>query len=649
MDVSYKWIQEEYFNEPLPDPKDLVERITKGAWEVEQVEKRGDDYLIDVDVLPNRAHDCLCHRGVAKEIGVLLGKKAKEKVYPAIDGDNALSDALEVQIEASALCPRYIGRYVKGIQVKSSPEWLKTRVESIGQRSINNIVDVTNYILFGIGQPLHVFDADKIEGGQIIVRPAKKGEKLETLDGKHLDLDETMLVIADSKDPIALAGIKGGKKAEVDEHTTNIVIESANFNSVSVRKTSRKTQIKTDASKRYENGITSEMAGWGMDMATQLIAEIAGDSQTAIGPKKDVYVKKEEQRTVIVSLDKIRGVLGVDIPEADVEQIFDRFGFEYIEKDDTYSISVPFERVDMCIAEDVAEDVGRVYGYDAIEEKLPESMDFTPQVHKTFYFQNMIRQFLVERGYSELQTYVFRESGEVELANPLAKDKPFIRASLFEGIFDSLMLNARNVDLLGIDTVNVFEIGTVFHADREFFAIGIGYHDPKKKKSKANEKKVLEELLLNLSKLLGEKVDGEIVDRTEGGAVAQIDFAALLEKLEAPKTYGEVLQTDQPTEMFKPLSPYPFVTRDIAVFVPEEKDQDALEKILVDGAGELLVRDPRLFDVFKKENEDGTSLISYAYKLVFQSHEKTLTDDEVNAVMDGIYTEISTRDGWEVR
>ncbi len=649
MEVSYKWIQEEYFDKPLPKPEELVEGITKGAFEIEQVDEKGDDYLIDVDVLPNRAHDCLSHRGIAREIGVLIGNPAKEKEYKEIEGDKLLDEKLTVAVEDAKLCPRYIGRYVQGIKVGPSPKWLQERVESIGQRSINNIVDVTNYILFGLGQPLHVFDADKLEGGKIIVRSAKKGERLETLDEKDMELDDTMIIIADSKDPIAIAGVKGGKKAEVDENTVNIVIEAANFNPVSVRKTSQKTQIKTDASKRYENGITSEMAGWGMTAATALIMDVAGTKDTVVGTKKDEYGKKEEQTTITITLDMINSLLGVEIPEREVESIFDKFGFEYIEKDDKYSIVVPYERLDMSIPEDVVEEVGRVYGYDNIEDELPGDLGFVPKVNSMFYYQNKIRQLLVSYGYSELQTYVLRDKGEIELANSFAKDKPFIRVSIYDGLFDALSLNSHNVDLLGVDTVNVFEIGNVFTKEKEYMVLGIGYLDPKKKKSKAKEKETLEELLVKISEDLGEKVTGEIVDRPEGGAVVQIDLTALVEKLPVPKEYGDVLETNSQIDRFKMISLYPHMSRDIAVFVDSEKDQKVLEDILVKGVGELLTREPRLFDVFKKENEDGTSRISYAYKLVFQSYEKTLTDEEVNKIMDTIYSEIAKNDGWEVR
>ncbi|MCD5381773.1 MAG: phenylalanine--tRNA ligase subunit beta [Candidatus Pacebacteria bacterium] len=648
MDVSYKWLAEEYFNGTLPDPRELVTRITKGAFEIEQVTPQGDDYLIDVDVLPNRAHDCLCHRGIAREIGVLTNTPVTEKVYEPVPGDETLREKLSVTIENEALCPRYIGRYMANVTVGPSPDWLRERVESLGQRSINNIVDITNYVLFGMGQPLHVFDADKIEDGEIRIRSARAGETITTLDNREIELDETVLVIADGKDPIALAGIKGGKKAEVDEHTTNIVIESANFNSVLVRKIVQKTQIKTDASKRYENGITSEMAAHGIEMATALIQALAGTDDTVVAPCTDVYPHSETQATITVSYAKINQVIGIEVPCDEVIRIIEAFGFPYDATDTDVTITVPHERLDMRIAEDLIEEIARIYGYDKVPEELPSAMDFAPTVLKEFYYRNKIRQVLNDYGYSEVQTYVLRATGALVLENPLAKDRPYLRDNIHDGITDSLILNARNLDLLGADTVNIFEFGAIFTPEREYTALGIGYHNPKRKKSKAGEQAALEAVLKKLSEDLGIEVPGDIVDRHEGGATVQIDFTALIEVLPQPDTYDTVLETGAPECTFAPISPYPHMSRDIAVFVPSEADQTALEHILTKAGGDLLVRAPRLFDVFTKENEDGTSQVSYAYKLVFQSDERTLTDEEVNEIMETVNAAVIAQ-GWTVR
>jgi phenylalanyl-tRNA synthetase beta subunit len=276
-------------------------------------------------------------------------------------------------------------------------------------------------------------------------------------------------------------------------------------------------------------------------------------------------------------------------------------------------------------------------------------MEFRPVVHKLFYYQNKIRSLLVGMGYSQVQTYSFRAKGEVEIQNPFAKDKPFVRQNITDGLLESLVMNARNVDLLGEDTVKIFEMGSVFTKEREYTVLGLGYVDPKKKKTKAKEKEELENVLAQLSEVLGGKVVGEIIDRAEGGAVVQIDLTALAEVFPQPESFGNVLETNPSGALFKTLSPYPFMVRDVAVFVNNESEKKELEDILRNNAGILLAREPRLFDEFVKKQDDGTAQISYAYKLVFQAYDRTLTDVEVNAVMDGIHAEIGKHAGWEVR
>ena len=260
MKYSYTWLQE-HLAQPLPSVEELARTITIKAFEVEGMEKFAatNDTVLDIKVLPDRAHDALAHRGMAREIAALFGSKRKEREMKTHERDEQVA-AVRVEVEEKELCPRYIGVRVDGVEIGPSPEWLQTKLASIGQRSINNIVDLTNFILFDLGQPMHAFDAAKVVGG-ITVRLAKTGEQMTTLDGKALTLDGTELVIADDEGVLALAGVKGGKKAEVDSTTTAIIFECANFDATATRKTSTKHNIKTDASKRYENGMTSELAG----------------------------------------------------------------------------------------------------------------------------------------------------------------------------------------------------------------------------------------------------------------------------------------------------------------------------------------------------------------------------------------------------
>lgn len=262
--VSYNWLKEEYFDGELDSPEILEELLTTRAFEVESLERVDDDTAIDVDVLPNRSHDCLCHEGIAREIAVLQGRKISPRSYDNVDVNKELDDKLKVSLDEPIRCPRYSGRIISGITIKESPEWLKKRLATLGQRSINNIVDITNYVMLSIGQPLHAFDQKKVEGSRIVIRLAKEGECITTLDNKEVALDEETLIIADAKDPLAIAGIKGGKKAEVEADTTDIILEAANFKSVTTRKTSRRIYIATDSSKRYENEISSELVAKGM-------------------------------------------------------------------------------------------------------------------------------------------------------------------------------------------------------------------------------------------------------------------------------------------------------------------------------------------------------------------------------------------------
>ena len=249
--ISYTWLQKEYFDNALPEIEKISDALLFHAFEIEGVTQVGDDFVIDVDVLPNRAHDCLSHRGIAKEISVILDIPLKEKKYNYVGEEKDTS--LSVDVKDSNVCDRYMGRVIRNISVQESPEWLKQRLESIGQRSINALVDATNFVMFSLGQPTHVFDLDKVTNQKIVVRTAQEGEGMTTLDGKTVELQEGDYVIASEEGPLAIAGVKGGTLAEVTAETRDIVLEAAHFDPVTVRKTARKLAILTDSSKRFEN------------------------------------------------------------------------------------------------------------------------------------------------------------------------------------------------------------------------------------------------------------------------------------------------------------------------------------------------------------------------------------------------------------
>jgi phenylalanyl-tRNA synthetase beta subunit len=336
MKFSYNWLQT-HIKETLPSPESISETLTHKCFEVDGIEEHSGDYVFDVKILPDRSHDAAAHRILAKEICYYLGLTYAPKQTPTIEG--SFSGPL-LTIEDSKASPRFMAKSIKAVHIGDSPEWLVSYLAAIGQRSINSVVDITNYILYDTGKPIHAFDVDKVVG-TITTRFAKKGERVTTLDGKEIELDETVLVLADEEEPLDIAGIKGGKKAEVTKDTTSVVIVSSNFNSSLIRKTTQKVGIKTDAAKRFENGITSQLCELGLEEAVSLIVEIAGTNSTSVSTTTDIYPKKEKQYKVGVSVSEINKLLGTHLSKEDIENIFTKrvFSYSYIENTREHIVS----------------------------------------------------------------------------------------------------------------------------------------------------------------------------------------------------------------------------------------------------------------------------------------------------------------------
>ncbi len=331
MKFSLNWLQD-YSKEALPDVRKIEEMVTFNAFEIEEVIKSGEDYILDIKVLPNRAHDALGHRGMARDITALAGTTFMDQNdYYDGTGDQVVSSPL-IMTESQEGCSRFMGVRIDGIKVEDSPEWLKLRLNAIGQKSINSIVDITNYVQFSLNKPMHAYDASLIAGNTLNARFARKGEKLTTLDEKQLDLDATTLVIADAEKPLGLAGIKGGKFSGINSATTSIVLESANFNPTLIRKTSQKYGIRTDASKRFENEIGDELVEEGLRMTIALVQKL--NKTARVGEIVDVRNKKSWQYLVSVSMQEINSHLGTEYTEDETEEVFKRLGFD-IEKTTT--------------------------------------------------------------------------------------------------------------------------------------------------------------------------------------------------------------------------------------------------------------------------------------------------------------------------
>lgn len=603
MKISYNWLQN-YFEEKLPTPEIISDGIIFHSFEVDDMDKivlpaqAGDDTIFDIKVLPDRAHDCLSHWGIAKEISAIFDLKIKNKDYTIFEKKET---SLDIKIEDNK-CSRYMGRIIRNIKVTESPEWLKNKLIAIGQRPINNIVDAANFVMFDLGQPIHCFDLDKLENPQIIIRNGKNGEKITTLDKKEIDLDESILVIADEREPLAIAGIKGGTKAEVDINTKNIVIEVANFNHTTTRKTAKKINIQTDAVKRYENEISPELCSITMDAISDMICSLVGDSiYTDIKVENiiDVYPKKQEDKLIEISLEYINRRLGSRFLTEDIKNVWDKLKFEYSEKNNIFNIKIPSLRLDLNGPHDLTEEVIRILGYDKLDEKLPE-IKKEDRINKIYSSMVNARIKLLNDGYSEVMTYVFCDSGEVEILAS-ASNKKFLRNNLSDGLRESIKLNSLNIPLLEMKEIKVFEIGTVFFKDREEMHVAYG-----------DKNGITEVKLEEFSTEIGSSI---FTSRTKGSEI----------------------------KVFKPWSLYPFITRDIAVWVPEETEPDLLYNIYKELGTDLLIKNPELVDKFKKQDK-----ISYAYRLVFQSYDRTLKDEEVNNIIEIITKKLESL-GFQVR
>lgn len=641
MKISRNWLLKEYF-ETLPSAEELADKLTFHAFEIEEIVSTGDDTVIDVKVTPNRGHDALCHRGIAKELSVILGQPLKVDPLRTEAHLEPKTDVFTAEIANPSLCGRFSAAGVSGVKIGPSPEWLKVALESIGQRSINNVVDATNYVMFNLGQPLHAFDADRLSGDKkkIVVKVAAEGEKFVALDDKEYAASGKDLFITDGNSGALLgtAGVKGGKTAEVDAGTTNLILEAANFNGVSVRKTSQRFKLRTDASIRFENEISPELTAYGLSAVVALIREITGGELQGY---VDVYPKKVDPVSISVTLSQINARLGLSMSEEEVSDILDRFGFPVKKDGETFVVEVPFERLDVRIKEDLIEEVGRIYGYEKITPVVP-SPQKPAGINKRFYYAEKIRKFLLERGFSEVYTSSFRGEGNVELASAVASDKNFLRQNLTKNLADVLTRNFHNAPLLGLSSVNVFEIGTVFDGKKEIYTLAFASWMGEGGKREGAAKAYLAETKTELEEVLGTNLGVQLP--SYGGTAFEADFGSLLSSFPDPVAY-ENLELKTSEVAYKPFSQYPFILRDIALWVPANLGVElpSVEAAIRGEAGALLVRLDH-FDSFEKEGK-----VSHAFHLVFQSFDRTLSDSEINEVMQKVVSKLESNQDFKVR
>lgn len=654
--------------------------MTLHSFEVENLEKKNGDCILDIDVLPNRKHDCLSHIGVAREITAITKLKLKnpdnKQIFKSESPESRIK--LEIKIQEPKLCRRYIGTTIQGVKVGSSPEWLKKRLEIFGQKSINNIVDAANYAMLELGQPLHAFDADKIEGA-ITIRMADEGEEIETLDNEKIKLDKDALVIADGKNLLAIAGIKGGKRAEITKNTKNIILEAANFEPVNIRKTSRRIGLATESSLRFSAGLDSELAKEAMERIIGLIVQTAGGRQK--GELKDIFSQKRKICVISLDLKKINSVLGGDISRTEVKDILTRLGCSVKEKKgNIFLVTPPSFRLDLEIEEDLIEETGRIHGYDKIPA-YPAKVEFSDfSKNETVVLRSRFKDRLSALGFNEAYNYSFAGEKEIgffggnrnifKLKNPIKPEFAFLRPSLLFGLAANLERNLKYEK-----TLKFFEIGKIFcRKEEEKLSLATVSLDWKESQEaffelKSSLSSFLESFGLTdywfddafsagdqflrggffhpyqTSEIkIGENKIGLIgVLHPEAAKEFKIKGKAAFSELDFDLLRDLIAEENE----YLPISKYPAVTRDLAILVPLETRMAEVEDTIENSGGEFLI-DTDIFDVYQGE-ELGEEKKNFAFHLIFQSREKTLSDKEVDGLMEKIIKALEENPAWEAR
>ena len=626
MKFSYSLVKKlapgKYFKE------ELAEKLNLHSFETVDL---GEDVL-EISVTPNRYADAASHLGIAREAAAIFNVKLQDPSIKILKPDLKDKGLLSVNIKEKKLCRRYIGAYISGVKVGPSPAWMKGILESCGLRSINNIVDIMNYVMLELGQPMHAFDAEKISGG-IIARKAKKGESIETIDGNKLALHEENLVIADVKNPLAIAGIKGGKSSEVSLKTKNIFLEAANFEGGNIYRSSRKRGLVTDASVRFSHRATPELAFWAMNRALQLVKEIAGGK--AYKPI-DVYPKKQSKEVIKVDFKKINNLIGYHFSEKEIWHSLQAFGFKKIGN----KVEIPWFRPDVQNIEDLAEEVARLRGYDALIPHPPKVALGVASEEGQIILKDRLRSFLAGAGASEVYNYSFLSkeeagAGAVELANPMSSQYQFLRGSLKPNLVKNLESNSRF-----FDAARIFEIGKIFLSKNggvaEKLMLGVGIFS---KDSYLELKGLLDSLLGSLGITdydlaekgqSGQGNDIKInIDGAEAGSfglASKMRHASILEL-----DLDLLLKNISEEREFKPLSKFPSITRDLSIYVPNKvRVGEILD--LVQRVSSKLVQDVDLIDFYDK-SDGQEKRKSLTFRIVFQAEDRTLTDAEADREM----------------
>ncbi len=621
-----------------------------------------DDYVLELDLTPNRA-DLLSHIGVAYDLKAITGEEVR--IASLQMSETSEKSLLSVFTETND-CMSYYARVIKNIQIGPSPLWMQSRLIACGVRPINNVVDITNYVMLESGQPLHAFDYDKIHSNQIIVRQAKNEEEITTLDGKKRLLRTEDVVITDGKKPIAIAGVMGGIDTEVDEFTTNILLEAATFNPISVRKTSKRLDLRSESSIRFERGLDPARTRWASNRASDLFAQLCRGEVLKRLDYFDVNILTE--KTIEISLAKINQVTGYQYSMSDIENVFSRLGFRLRQSDDIFIVYVPTRRQDIITYQDLIEEIVRIHGYYHIPLSFPQTVT-NGQLSTIQKSRRKLRQTMIDLGINEVVTYslvsekdasLFDNTSKkiIKVLNPLSEERAYLRHSQLPNLLSVLEYNLARKQ----SGINLFEIGKGYFVEKEIELIsGImtGLYQPllwQKDLKKIDFFLVKGAIISSLSNLGVDQIEFEkptkhLVNLHPGlCANIKIDginrgFMGRLHPL-MEQEYGleetyvyeieldDILLKANPTVVMKPIPKYPSVTRDLALVVDDKVEVSSLIKT-IKSLGIKTMLEVDIFDVYQGE-KIGFGQKSVALTIVFQDDTKTMATEDVDGYVDKI-------------
>ena len=633
------------------------------------------DAVIEFEITNNRP-DCLSMIGIAREAAATLGEKLTYPEITVAENNESLSSYVNIEERNGELCPRYTARVVKNVKIQPSPGWMQDRLLKAGVRPINNIVDITNYVMLEMGQPMHAFDLDKLAGRKIIVRNAKEGEKITTLDEVERTLNESMLVIADEDRAIAIAGIMGSSNSEIDESTNTLVFEGANFQAINIRLSSKKLGLRTEASSRFEKGMDTELAEKALERACNLV-QLLGAGEV-VGGKQDIYSNPKQSRHIKLDTDRARSFIGADISTEKMKEYLEALEFGV---DSNFNVTVPTFRDDVEGAADIIEEITRIYGYENIPSKL---MDTTFTQGGKSYKQKLIdraKNILTAQGLYEVFTYSFVSPGvfnkinlkaesplrnAIKLINPLGEEQSIMRTTIIPNIMEVI---ARNYNRK-IEAGQFFELSKVYMTEtlpladlaeeREVLTMGL-YGGVDFFDLKGVVENLMEELNIKNYRIFSSNHDSLhpgrtaelIVNNKRIGWLGEAhpdmldNYGVQVRAFIAELNFDEIANQSNPDIKYMSLPKYPSVSRDIAVVVDEAITAGQVEEIIRNKGGKT-VEDVKLFDIYRgSQVEKGYK--SMAYAITYRSDEKTLTEEEIAKVHNKILNSLANQVGASLR